>query len=404
MLLKGKKILIGITASIAAYKIPLLVRLLKKEGASVRILMTPAAHDFVTPLTFSTLSEEAVLTQPFDKVDGSWNSHIDLGYWADLFLIAPASANTLSAMACGRADNLLLATVLAARCPVFFAPAMDVDMFQHPATQNNIKILIDRGNQMIEPASGALASGLCGAGRLEEPERIFELIRGFFFNELKLKGQKILITAGPTYESIDPVRFIGNYSSGKMGFALAETAAQMGAKVCLVAGPVHLSVQHPSIERIDVTTAQEMYEQCLKAFPDCNAAILSAAVADFTPEAPALQKIKKGALLENGMKIGLKPTKDILKSLGGLKTKEQLLVGFALETENEQTNAKEKLATKNCNMIVLNSLNEKGAGFHVDTNKVQLIYRDGRAEDLPLKSKKEVAIDILNALADLMNA
>ncbi len=398
-MLKGKKILIGITASIAAYKIPLLVRLLKKQGAEVQVLMTPAAHDFVTPLTLATLSERPVLTEPFDKKTGAWNSHIELGYWADLFLIAPASANTLSGIAAGRGDNLLLAVYLAARCPVYIAPAMDVDMFQHAATQDNIKLLQKRGNRIIEPASGHLASGLCGAGRLEEPEKIAEIVQDFFLNSEKLKGKKILITAGPTHEPIDPVRFIGNYSSGKMGFALAESAAEMGAEVVLVSGPVHLNISHPNIALKKVQTAEQMFEECKKAFPDCHAAIMSAAVADFRPDGVADQKIKKENLPEGAAPaIKLKQNPDILQYLGSIKNEDQYLVGFALETDNELENARKKLLRKKCDLIVLNSMRDKGAGFNTDTNKVSLVSHDA-VQELELKPKKEVARDLIHFFA-----
>ena len=394
-MLKGKKILIGISGSIAAYKIPLLVRLLKKEGAEVKVVMSPVACDFVTPLTLSTLSQQPILIEPYNKIDGSWNSHVDWGRWADLFVMAPVSANTLAKMAAGIADNLLTTTYLAAKCPVFFAPAMDLDMFHHPTTRRNIETLLSFGNQLIQPQVGELASGLFGEGRMEEPEVIFETIRNFFSSLEDLSGKKVLITAGPTYESIDPVRFIGNYSSGKMGFELALEAANRGALVTLVSGPVDLEINHPNIELIRVKSANQMAEACFEVFPTCDIAIMAAAVADYTPENPAPQKIKKA-----GEKFSLQLTKttDILAELGKRKQPGQFLTGFALETENEIPNAMLKLKNKNLDLIVLNSLNDAGSGFGTSTNKVTLIFRDGEQKPLPLQSKAKVAGQIFDAI------
>ncbi|MHC1774191.1 MAG: bifunctional phosphopantothenoylcysteine decarboxylase/phosphopantothenate--cysteine ligase CoaBC [Lentimicrobium sp.] len=397
-MLKGKKILIGITGSIAAYKIPLLVRLFKKEGAEVKVIMTQCATDFVTPLTLSTLSQLPILIEPYNKVDGSWNSHVDWGRWADLFLIAPVSANTLAKMAAGIADNLLTTTYLAAKCPVFFAPAMDLDMYHHPTTQKNTDTLLSYGNYLIAPNEGELASGLCGAGRMEEPEAIVEIIRNFFEKKNDLKGQKVLVSAGPTYEPIDPVRFIGNYSSGKMGYALAEELAQRGALVTLVSGPVSIKSQNPAIKTIQVQTAGQMAEACFEAFPDCSIAIMAAAVADYAVESPACQKIKKKG---NNLTIELVPTTDILAGLGRMKQEGQFLTGFALETENETDNAKQKLQNKNLDLIVLNSLNDPGAGFGTDTNKVKMIAAGGQVKDTPLLSKTDIAEEIVNMIVSL---
>ncbi len=400
-MLKGKKILIGISGSIAAYKIPLLVRLLKKEGAEVKVVMSPVACDFVTPLTLSTLSQQPVLIEPYNKIDGSWNSHVDWGRWADLFVLAPVSANTLAKMATGIADNLLTTTYLAAKCPVLFAPAMDLDMFHHPTTRRNIETLISFGNQLIQPQVGELASGLCGEGRMEEPDAIFEVIRNHFVKINDLAGKQVLISAGPTYESIDPVRFIGNYSSGKMGFELARAAANRGAKVILVSGPVDLAVSHANIEVIRVKSAKQMADACLEAFPVCDLTIMAAAVADYTIENPASQKIKKAG---NGLTLQLTRTMDILAEMGKMKKPGQFLTGFALETENEGFNASQKLQHKNLDLIVLNSLNDKGAGFGTDTNKVTLIFKDGDQLSLPLASKVEVARQIFDAILPKVQA
>ncbi|MFH1119230.1 MAG: bifunctional phosphopantothenoylcysteine decarboxylase/phosphopantothenate--cysteine ligase CoaBC [Bacteroidota bacterium] len=394
-MLKGKKILIGVTGSIAAYKIPILVRLFKKEGAEVKVVMTQCAKDFVTPLTLSTLSQQPVLIEPYNKADGSWNSHVDWGRWADVFVIAPVSANTLAKMANGVADNLLTTTYLAAKCPVFFAPAMDLDMYHHPTTQKNTDILLSYGNHLIAPNEGELASGLCGAGRMEEPEAILEVVRVFFEKKNDCSGQKVLISAGPTYEQLDPVRFIGNFSSGKMGYALAEEFASRGAEVILVSGPVSLKAVNPSIRTIRVKTASEMAQACFSEFPSCNHGIMAAAVADFTIESPADQKIKKKA---GKLTIELKPTIDILAGLGKMKRKSQFLTGFALETENETANARKKLQNKNLDLIVLNSLNDPGAGFGTDTNKVQMISAGGKVKDTMLLSKQKIAVEIADMI------
>ena len=394
-MLKGKKILIGISGSIAAYKTPLLVRLLKKEGAEVKIVMSPVACDFVTPLTLSTLSTQPVLIEPYNKVDGSWNSHVEWGRWADIFVMAPVSANTLAKMAAGIADNLLTTVYLAAKCPVFFAPAMDLDMFHHPTTRKNIETLLSYGNHVIQPQVGELASGLYGEGRMEEPDVIFDTIRDFFVTFDDLSGKKVLISAGPTYESIDPVRFIGNHSSGKMGFELAREAANRGGSVTLVTGPVDLEISHPNIELIRVKSAKQMAEACFKAFPDSDVTLMAAAVADYTPENPATQKIKKA---DEKFTLQLTKTTDILAELGKRKQPTQFLTGFALETENETSNALLKLKNKNLDLIVLNSLNDAGAGFGTNTNKVTLIFKDGEQKPLSLQSKAKVAQQIFDAI------
>lgn len=395
-MLKGKKILIGITGSIAAYKIPLLIRLLKKEGAEVKIVMTPCAKDFVTPLTLSTLSQQPVLIEPYDKTDGSWNSHVDWGRWADVFIMAPVSANTLAKMASGIADNLLTTTYLAAKCPVFFAPAMDLDMFHHPTTQKNIDTLLSYGNHLIAPQEGELASGLCGAGRMEEPEEILRIVRDFFLKCNNLSGRKVLISAGPTYELIDPVRFIGNFSSGKMGYALAEEASARGAQVVLVSGPVGMKPLHPGIRLISVTTAAQMADACFNEFKSSDITIMAAAVADYTVADPEPVKIKKTG---EKLTIELSKTTDILATLGKQKQAGQFLAGFALETDNEKSNALSKLKNKNLDMIVLNSLNDQGAGFGYDTNQVTIIMADGAETEVPLKSKKDVAAVILDVIS-----
>jgi phosphopantothenoylcysteine decarboxylase / phosphopantothenate---cysteine ligase len=395
MLLENKKILIGITGSIAAYKIPFLVRLLLKEGAVVKVVMTQSAFDFVTPLTLSTLTHSPVLSVPFNSADGSWNSHVDWGNWADIYLIAPASANTIAKMANGITDNLLTAIYLAAKCPVFFAPAMDVDMYQHPSTQANIAKLQEFGNKLIAPQVGELASGLSGAGRLEEPDAILEVLADFFKKSASLTGKKVLITAGPTHEAIDPVRYLGNHSSGKMGFALAEEAASRGATVKLISGPTGLTVNNSCIELVYVNSAQQMYEECHSAFPESDITIMAAAVADYKPKNIADQKIKKS---ETSLVLELIATKDILKSLGELKTKKQILVGFALETQNGEQNAFDKLQKKNLDLIVLNSPSETGTGFGFDTNKVTIIKKNGSKEQFPIRSKREVASDIFDSI------
>ncbi len=397
-MLKGKKIIVGITGSIAAYKVPLLVRLLIKEGSEVQVILTENARAFVTPLTLSTLSKKPALTFPFDEKDGTWHSHVDMGIWADLMIVAPASAATLSKMASGLADNLLLTTYLSAKCPVFFAPAMDLDMFKHPSTNENIDRLTKRGNKLIAPQTGELASGLSGAGRMEEPEIILGIIQDYFAKALYLAGKKILISAGPTYEKIDPVRFIGNFSSGLMGFSMAEEAARRGAEVTLVAGPTHLTVSDTHIKRIDVESAAEMLKAMVTRFAKADITIMSAAVADFSPETIAQEKIKKSTPLDT---IKLRPTADILATLGKQKKQNQLLIGFALETENEIENAKVKINNKNLDLIVLNSLRDSGAGFGTVTNKITIIDNNHRCFDYPLKSKKELAGDILSKIAEL---
>lgn len=396
-MLKGKKIVLGVTGSIAAYKAAMLLRLLVKEGAEVQVVMTPFAKEFITPLTLSTLSGRPVFCDFFNASDGAWNSHVELGLWADAMIVAPATASTLGKMANGIADNLLVTTYLSMKAPVFIAPAMDLDMYAHPSTQRNVEILKGYGNIIIEAASGELASHLNGKGRLEEPENIVKAVKDFFCESCDLKGRKVLITAGPTYEKIDPVRFIGNYSSGKMGFSIAEECARRGADVTLVAGPVSLATPHPSINRIDVESANEMYEATVGVFPSCDVAILSAAVADYRPAVQANEKIKRTA---SDMTIELQANRDIAATLGGIKADNQRLVGFALETNNGEFNANEKLAKKNLDFIVLNTLEDKGAGFACDTNKVTIIGKDSKTE-YPLKSKKEVAKDIVSHLAKL---
>lgn len=390
MELKDKKVLIGITASIAAYKIPILIRLLKKEGAEVKIIMTESAHSFVTPLTLATLSGNPVLTQPFDPLDGSWNSHIELGEWADVLLLAPLSASTLAKIANGMSDNLLTTTYLSARCPVFFAPAMDLDMFAHPTTQNNTAKLISYGNQLIEARTGELASGLCGAGRMEEPEKIVEILQEFFKKKRSFLNKTVLISAGPTHEALDPVRFIGNHSSGKMGYAIAEGMADRGAKVVLVSGPSSLNVQNKNIELISVVSAEQMYEACIANYAKANIAIMSAAVADYRPAEISNTKMKKN---DKEISIQLEKTVDILHELGKVKDK-QFLVGFALETNNELSNAKDKLKRKNCDALVLNSMQDSGAGFGHSTNKISILANDHEPVSFPLKSKQLVANDI----------
>lgn len=401
-MLTGKKILLGITGSIAAYKIPLLVRLLKKDGAEVRVVMTPSAKDFVTPLTLSTLSGNPVLSHGFDPETGKWESHVELGLWADLFVIAPASANTMAKMAHGIADNYLLTVCLSAKCPVMFAPAMDLDMYKHQATQQNIKTLIERGCMFIAPSSGELASGLCGEGRMEEPQKIYEKIKSVFQTKRNFLGKKVLITAGPTYEAIDPVRFIGNHSSGLMGIEVARAFADQGAEVTLVLGPSNISPNRKNINLIPVTSAKEMYDAVMTFFPKTDIAVLSAAVADFRPEMVADQKIKKNPDNDT-FTIRLVKTEDILKSVGKVKTENQTVVGFALETENGLENAKKKLHTKNIDLIVLNEMNESGVGFKTKTNKITIINREDQVTSFDLKQKNEVAVDILNAIYQYIN-
>lgn len=383
-MLRGKHIILGVTGSIAAYKAATLTRLLVKEGVSVKVVMTPLAKEFITPLTMATLSKSPIMVDFYNPENGDWNSHVDLGLWADLYLIAPASANTIGKMAGGIADNLLLTTYLSAKCPVMVAPAMDLDMYKHPATQRNLKVLQSFGNIIIEPESGELASGLIGKGRMEEPEKIVSFITDYFARQADFKGKKVVVTAGPTYEKIDPVRFIGNYSSGKMGLAIAEELAGRGAEVVLVCGPVNLKTCHPAIRRVDVESAAQMYEVTSKEFVNSDVAVLSAAVADFTPKEKADHKIKRG---KDDLLLELLPTKDIAAELGRIKTVSQLLIGFALETNDEEINALSKMQRKNLDMIVLNSLNDKGAGFSVDTNKVTILDKAGDKTVYELKTK-----------------
>lgn len=399
--LKGKKILLGVTAGIAAYKTASLVRLFIKLDAEVKVIMTPASKDFITPLTLSTLSKNPVNSTFYSKEDENelWNNHVDLGLWADYMLIAPATANTLSKMTNGTCNNLLLATYLSAKCPVYFAPAMDLDMYIHPSTKESLATLQSFGNILIPATSGELASGLVGEGRMAEPEDIVSFIENDILQKLPLKGKKLLLTAGPTFEAIDPVRFIGNHSSGKMGFAIAKAAADLGAEVFLISGPSHQQIKHSLVHRIDVVSAEEMYLEAHKYFNNVDIAILSAAVADYRPKNVATQKIKKKDVT---LEIALEPTKDILASLGKIK-QNQFLVGFALETNNELDNAKGKLQRKNLDAIVLNSLQDKGAGFATDTNKVTFIDASFNEKSFKLKSKKEVAKDILNEIVLKMN-
>lgn len=399
-MLRGKKILVGVCGSIAAYKSAILIRLLKKEEAEVKVIMTNSALDFITPLTLSTLSKNPVYKDFQANGSGEWNSHIDLGLWADLFIIAPASANTLAKMANGICDNLFLATYLSARCPVYIAPAMDLDMYQHPATINNLERLRDFGNTIISAEHGELASGLVGEGRMSEPESIVEVLKDHFKKKEKFEDLNILITAGPTYESIDPVRFVGNYSSGKMGYAIAQQLAHNGAKVKLISGPVKMEIDHPNIERVDVTNASEMLEASKKIYKDCQIAIFSAAVSDYKPADIAPQKIKKKS---ESFDLHMVKNPDIAYELGKIKKKNQINVGFALETENEIENASLKLKKKNFDFIVLNSLREEGAGFAVDTNKIEIIDASGIRKSYGLKIKEEVAIDIIDYLYDKIN-
>lgn len=397
-LLKGKHIVLGITGSIAAYKACTLIRLLIKAGAEVQVVITPAGKEFITPLTLSTLTGKPVVSEFFDRRDGSWHSHVDLGQWADLMLVAPASASTIAKMAHGMADNMLITTYLSMKAPVMLAPAMDLDMYAHPATQANLDTLRGYGNIIIEAASGELASHLVGKGRMEEPETILRHVVHLLATTDELQGRRILITAGPTYERLDPVRFIGNFSTGKMGLALAEACALRGAEVELVAGPVQLPTFHPNIHRTDVESAQQMYEAATKLFPSCQAAILCAAVADFTPATYADEKIKR----KGAMTLTLEPTHDIAAALGEMKTAQQRLVGFALETQNEMGNARDKLTRKNLDLIVLNTLRDEGAGFGHDTNKITILTPTGQ-QAFPLKSKAEVAHDIISSLCDILD-
>ena len=395
-ILRGKHILLGVTAGIAAYKTASLVRLLVKAGADVRVVMTPAAKAFITPLTLSTLSANPVISDFTDEKDDNavWNNHVELGLWADLFIVAPTTANTLSKMASGNSDNFLIAIYLSAKCPVYFAPAMDLDMYKHPTTQQAIETLESYGNILIPSTFGELASGLVGKGRMAEPEAIVEAVETHILNGLPLYGKKVLVTAGPTYEAIDPVRFIGNHSSGRMGFELANSAAQQGAEVILISGPSHYKAERKAISTISVTSADEMFDAVHQYYQKVDVAILSAAVADYKPQKSFLSKIKKTT---DTLTINLIKTKDILAALGSKKTA-QILVGFALETDNEITNAIKKLKSKNLDMIVLNSLKDAGAGFGGSTNKITIIDKDLNQTDYPLKSKSEVADDIIQKI------
>ena len=392
-MLKGKHIILGITGGIAAYKSVSLLRLFIKAGAEVQVVITPSGKEFITPVTLSALSGKPVVSEFFTANTGEWHSHVDLGLWADAMVIAPATASSIAKMANGVADNMLITTYLSAKAPVFIAPAMDLDMMAHPSTKRNIELLKSYGNHIIEPDEGELASHLIGKGRMEEPEGIFEYLKNFFASSQDLSGKKVLITAGPTYEKIDPVRFIGNYSSGKMGYAIAEEAARRGAEVTIVSGPVSISTNSPNINVIKVESARDMHKECLKIFPQCDYAIMSAAVADYAPVECAENKIKREKDEIPVIKLTKNP--DIAASLGEIKTPKQKLIGFALETNNEEVNAVEKLKRKNLDMIVLNSLQDKGAGFGTDTNKITIFDCEGNKTTYPLKSKNEVAKDII---------
>jgi len=400
-MLKGKHIVIGITGGIAAYKIPFLIRLLVREGAEVRVMMTPSARDFVTPLTLSTLSRHEVIIQPFNQESGAWNSHVELGQWADLMLIAPATANTLAKMANGIADNFLVTAYLSAKCQVMIAPSMDLDMYQHPTTRKNLETLRVQGKTILDAQVGELASGLSGRGRMEEPDEIFQAISNFFFQHHELTGRKVLVTAGPTFEKIDPVRFIGNHSSGLMGFSIAEEIAARGGEVTLIAGPVALQTGHPAIRRVDITTASEMHQACLDHIGETDILVMAAAVADYTPENPAPEKLKKR---EEKLSITLSPTQDILKELGKMKKPGQLFVGFALETEDSLANATKKLQEKSLDIIAVNSLKVPGAGFGTPTNQVTLLFSSGRKIEGGVKPKREVASDIVDEIVSYLKS
>ena len=399
-MLKGKKILLGISGSIAAYKTPILVRELIKNGAEVKVITSTSALDFVTPLTLATVSNNPVLSDFTEGKNGVWNNHVELSLWADVFLIAPASANTIAKMANGLCDNLLLATYLSAKCPVFVAPAMDLDMYQHPTFLTNLSKIQSFGNQIIEATYGELASGLVGKGRMEEPAKIVAVLQKHFEVSQVLKGIKVMITAGPTYEALDPVRYIGNHSSGKMGFALAECLAEKGAEVHVISGPSSLKLLHPSIKLTKVTSAAEMFNACLNYYPETDIAIFAAAVADYTPKTVAQNKIKKN---EEVFNIELIKTKDIAKELGLLKKPHQLNIGFALETNDEIENATKKLASKNLDFVVLNSMNNAGAGFQHETNQITILDKKGQKISYELKHKKEVANDIANKIIELIS-
>jgi phosphopantothenoylcysteine decarboxylase / phosphopantothenate---cysteine ligase len=395
-MLAGKKIVIAVTGSIAAYKIPILVRQLVKKGGEIKIIMTPAASDFVSRLTLSTLSKNPVLVDLFEE--GTWANHVMLGRWADLMLMAPLSCNTLSKMAAGLCDNLVMATYLSATCPVLVAPAMDEDMWQHPTTKNNLKQIEQHGCVSLPVGYGELASGLTGEGRMAEPEEIMTYLEDYFSKSASLKGKKALVTAGPTYEAIDPVRFIGNHSSGKMGYAVAEELGRRGADVTLVSGPVHFSSRLTGVNVVSVTSAEEMYQACMQT-NGYDIAVMAAAVADYTPSVISDKKIKKK---DEGLDLNLKKTKDILASLGKIKTDRQILVGFALETDNEEAHATQKLGEKNADMIVLNSLRDEGAGFGHDTNKATFYFKSGSKKQVALKTKKALAKDIVDSITELL--
>lgn len=397
--LKGKNFLLGITGSIAAYKAASLTRLLVKEGAEVKIVMTPLAKEFITPLTLATLSKNPILVDFFNPENGDWNSHVDLGLWADGYIIAPATANTMGKMANAVADNLLITTYLSAKCPVFIAPAMDLDMYKHPATLKSIEVLKSYGNTFIEPTDGELASGLIGKGRMEEPENIVKSISAFYEKKKSLSNKNIIITAGPTYEKIDAVRFIGNYSSGKMGYAIAEECAERGANVTIISGPVKVSANHKSIKVVEVESANEMFTKTVEAFPNSDVAILSAAVSDYTPKNKIETKLKRE---KGNLSLSLTPTRDIAAEIGKIKRPDQVSIGFALEKENEFENAKGKLKRKNFDFIVLNSMNDKGAGFNSDTNKITIIDNKLNKNEFNLKTKDLVAIDIIDKLEDYL--
>ncbi len=400
MRLKDKNIILGITGSIAAYKAAMLLRLLVKEGAQVQVVITPSGKEFITPVTLSALSQKPVISEFFGANDGTWNSHVDLGLWADLMLVAPATAASIGKMANGIADNMLITTYLSAKCPVFIAPAMDLDMFLHPSTSRNLEILKSYGNLIIEPGTGELASGLEGKGRMEEPEKIVDMVTEYLQSKKKLLNKIFLVTAGPTFEKIDPVRFIGNYSSGKMGYAIAESLANHGAQVKLISGPVGIKTYHSNIELTKVESASEMYDACMELFPKCDGAIMSAAVADYTPKSKEKSKVKR---VSNEWNLELTATNDIAASLGKIKRSKQVLVGFALETNNELDNANKKLKSKNLDFIILNSLNDEGAGFGVDTNKITIVDKDNNTNVFELKSKKKVANDIVEKLISMLD-
>ncbi len=395
-ILSGKHIILGICGGIAAYKSVSLLRLFIKAGAEVQVVITPAGKEFITPVTLSALSHKPVVSEFFTANTGEWHSHVDLGLWADCMVIAPATASTIGKMAHGIADNMLVTTYLSAKSPVFVAPAMDLDMMKHPSTQANLELLSSYGNYIIEPETGYLASGLEGKGRMEEPEKIVEYLEAYFSSRCDMEVKKVLITAGPTHEKIDPVRFIGNYSSGKMGYALAEECANRGAEVTLVSGPVNLRAENPAIRTVNVESAREMLSACQEVFPDVDVAVMCAAVADYAPAHPQDHKIKREH--QDVPTIELIKNPDIAATLGKEKKQYQILVGFALETDNEFSNATEKLQRKNLDMIVLNSMRDKGAGFGTDTNKVSIFDRSGNRIDFPLKSKKDVATDIVNEI------